>query len=193
MCVSWLPFHLHQWSRTIQAGPRQMHSTRTHMTNVQSPRLKSKKGPKVCSYDSGWFSGDCKHVIRLVPARIDPSEKKNQKKKKKEKKKIKMMMMMMMMMGMHVHGRGHGRGQRRMHRRGYRRGQHMIGMMTKIIWMRMQMTTMCLAIVKVRRRIRPMVWCTIYTMTPCQERIATCSNLSKIGSSRPRAWTGKMY
>jgi hypothetical protein len=30
----------------------------------------------------------------------------------------------------------------------------MIGMLTKIIWMRMQMTRMCLAMVKMRRRIR---------------------------------------
>jgi hypothetical protein len=47
-----------------------------------------------------------------------------------------------------AHGHGHG------HRRVHGRGQQMIGMLTKIIWMRMQMTRMCLAMVKMRRRIR---------------------------------------
>ena len=36
----------------------------------------------------------------------------------------------------YLHGHGHGHGHRRVHGR----GQQMIGMLTKIIWMRMQMT-----------------------------------------------------
>ena len=44
-------------------------------------------------------------------------------------------------------GDAHGHGHRRVHGR----GQQMIGMLTKIIWMRMQMTRMCLAMVKMRR------------------------------------------
>lgn len=60
VCVSLLPFHLHQWWRTMQADPGQMCSTGTRMTNLQCPKLESKRGRKVCSYDSGWFNGDCR-------------------------------------------------------------------------------------------------------------------------------------